>query len=168
MGLTAQTLKKVQTVSSQPEIISVPGHWDISYNYSAGEVGSEFLRRLRDEQRISGRLCPVCERVLLPPRGFCDRCFVDTTEWVDVGSSGHIEAFTITTAAFLGQPEPPFAIAYVTLDGAGTAMVNFVKGVDLSNIERAAELLAIGNRVHVVWNPLREGRITDFYYELDD
>jgi uncharacterized OB-fold protein len=154
-------------MSSAPEVISVPGHWDISYNYSAGVVGSEFLRRLRDEQRISGLRCPSCERVLLPPRGFCDRCFVDTAEWVDVGATGRIEAFTITTDAFLGLPEPPYAIAYVTLEGASTAMVNFVKGVDLSDVERGAELLAIGNKVRVFWEPERHARITDFYYQLD-
>lgn len=154
-------------MSTSAEIITVPGHWDITYHYSAGLIGSEFLRRLRDEQRISGRRCPACQRVLLPPRGFCDRCFVDTTEWVDVAETGTIEVFTITTDAFLGLPEPPYAIAYVLLDGASTAMVNFVKNVDLSDIERGAALLAIGNRVRVVWEPERHGRITDFHYELD-
>jgi uncharacterized OB-fold protein len=154
-------------VSAKTEIISVPGHWDIAYSHSAGLVGSEFLRRLRDEKRISGRLCPKCRRVLLPPRAFCERCFVDTTEWVDVGQSGHIETFTIITDAFPGLPAPPYAMAYVTLEGASTAMVNFVKGVDLSDVERGATQLAIGNRVHVVWEPQRQARITDFHYELD-
>ncbi|MGD9855957.1 MAG: Zn-ribbon domain-containing OB-fold protein [Planctomycetaceae bacterium] len=154
-------------MNANTKLISVPGHWDITYNYSAGVIGSEFLRRLRDEQRISGRKCPKCARVLLPARGFCDRCFVDTTEWVDAGESGTIEVFTITTDAFLGLPEPPYAIAYVLLKGASTAMVNFVRNVDLSDIERGAERLAIGNRVRVVWEPQRHGRITDFYYELE-
>jgi hypothetical protein len=85
---------------------------------------------------------------------------------VDVGTSGRIEAFTITSEAFLGLPEPPYAIAYVTLDGASTSMLNFVQGADLSDIERGAELLAIGNRVNVAWKTERQGRITDFYYQL--
>ena len=154
-------------MSAEPEIISVPGHWEFSYEYSAGILGSEFFRRLRDEKRISGLLCPGCERVLLPPRGFCDRCFVETPDWVDVGMSGVIEAFTINSDAFQGLPEPPYAIAYVILEGASTAMVNFVKDVDLSDISRGAELLAIGNRVQVVWEDRRHGRITDFHYQLE-
>lgn len=154
-------------MSTEAEIISIPGRWDISYEYSAGVIGSEFLRRLRDDQIISGRRCPTCQRVLMPPRSFCDRCFAETTDWVDVGTSGTIEAFTITSDAFQGLPDPPCAIAYATLDGASTAMLNFVKGVDLSSIERGAELLAVGNRVRVVWKDQREGRITDFYYELE-
>lgn len=154
-------------MSTESDIITIPGHWDISYEHSAGAVGSTFLRRLRDDKVISGRSCPGCRRILLPPRAYCDRCFVDTTDWVDVGETGIIEAFTITTDAFQGLPEPPYAIAYVTLAGASTAMLNFVKGVDLSDIERGAELLAIGNQVKVVWEDQRQARITDFFYQLE-
>src|SRR5262245_27504322 len=134
------------------EIITIPGRWDISYNYAAGETASEFLRRLRDEQRVSGVRCSQCRRVILPPRGYCDRCFVAVNEWVDVGPSGVIEAFTITSERFEGLPEPPYAIAYVTLDGASTALLNFVKGADLSDLAAAAKRLAIGTRVRVEWN----------------
>jgi uncharacterized OB-fold protein len=153
-------------VDTTQEILTVPGHWDISYQYAAGTTGSKFLRRLRDEKRISGVRCGKCRRVILPPRAFCDRCFLATDEWVDVGPGGVIESFTITTEPFLGLPDPPYAIAYVTLDGASTAMVNFVKGVDLSNIAEAARRLAVGNRVKVSWARRRKARITDFHYRL--
>ncbi len=151
---------------SEPEIITIPGHWDITYNYAAGVTGSEFLRRLRDEKRISGVKCPKCQRVLLPPRGFCERCFVATEGWVDVGTSGVIEAFTITSEPFEGLPTPPYAIAYVTLDGASTAMLNFVRGIDLADLKAAAKKLAIGTRVRVEWAEERQGRITDFWYVI--
>ncbi len=154
-------------MSEKSEILSIPGQWNISYNYAAGETGSEFLRRLRDEERISGVRCSKCERVIVPPRAFCERCFVPASEWVDVGPGGAIESFTVTTEQFQGLPEPPYAIAYVTLDGATTAMVNFVEGVPLTDLDEAAKSLAIGTRVRVEWKSEREGRITDFYYVLD-
>jgi len=153
-------------VESKQEIVTIPGHWDISFQYAAGATGSEFLRRLRDEKRISGVQCPQCRRVILPPRGFCDRCFAAVEGWVDVGPRGRIEAFTITTEAFLGLPDPPYAIAYVALDGASTAMVNFVRGVDLSDVHEAARALAVGTRVTVGWSRRRKGRVTDFHYRL--
>ena len=84
--------------------------------------------------------------------------------WVRAGA---IESFTVTTEQFQGLPEPPYAIAYVTLDGATTAMVNFVEGVPLTDLDEAAKSLAIGTRVRVEWKSEREGRITDFYYVLD-
>jgi uncharacterized OB-fold protein len=149
------------------DIISIPGRWDISYQYAAGETGSEFLRRLRDEQRVCGVHCPGCDRVMLPPRAFCERCFLPTEGWVDAGPGGVIEAFTITSEPFEGLPQPPYAIAYVTLDGASTAMLNFVRGVDLSDLEAAAQRLAIGTRVRIEWSAARQGRITDFHYVVD-
>ena len=154
-------------MSENPELITIPGKWDIRYDYAAGAVASEFFRRLRDEKRISGVHCKKCDRVILPPRGFCDRCFVETTEWTDVGQGGVIETFTINSMPFEGLPDPPYAIAYVTLDGASCAMVNFVVGVDLSDLRAGAEKLAIGTRVNVKWKEQREGRITDFYYEVE-
>ena len=155
-------------MSEKSEIITIPGHWDITYEYAAGATGSEFLGRLRDEQRICGIRCSGCERVILPPRGFCERCFIKTEEWVEVGAGGVIESFTISSEPFQGLPDPPYAIAYVTLDGASTAMVNFVRNIDLSDTQGAARRMAVGTRVEVKWKDVREGRITDFYYELSE
>lgn len=55
------------------------------------------------------------------------------------------------TAAFesLPLPEPPYAIAYVRLDGVSTAMVNFVRKLDLSDVPAAAAKLTPGTRVRV-------------------
>lgn len=147
------------------ELITVPGHWDLHFNYAAGEVGSTFLVALRDERRILARRCPQCERALLPPRSFCDRCYLETSEWVPAGERGVIEAFTIVCEQFEGLPKPPYAIAYVRLSGADTAIANFVRNVDLTEPAAAAERLAVGREVRVVWAEERHARITDFWYE---
>ena len=102
----------------------------------------------------------------MPPRGFCERCFVNSDEWVEVGLEGTIDAFTITMEKWPGNPDPPFAVAYVRLDGADTAMLNYVKGLDFSDLNATAKSLAIGNRVKVVFEEGREGKITDFQYLL--
>jgi uncharacterized OB-fold protein len=151
------------------ENISVPGHWDIKYNYAAGDTASRFLTELRDNERILGRECPECERVLAPPRSFCEQCFCDTTEWVEIGPGGRIEASSIIPNDLGSGPDAPYAIAYVQLDDASTAMVNMVEGVDLSDVEAAAEKLSIGSRVKAVFEPEaeREARVTDFHYELE-
>lgn len=148
--------------------IHVPGRWDIEYDHSAGETASRFLRTLRDDAQVIGRRCPDCERVLVPPRGFCERCFVDTDEWVEVGPEGRIESFTVVPRHLGAGPEAPFALAYVQLDGADTAMVNLVEGIDLDDPEAAAERLAVGSRVTAVFADAdeREARVTDFHYEL--
>ncbi len=148
-------------------MIRIPGRLDIEFGYAAGRAGSVFFNALGERKEILGTKCPECGRVLLPPRSFCERCFVETTEWVKVGNEGIIEAFTIVYENFEGLPEPPYAIAYVLLDGASTAMANFVKGMDLNNVEEALKHIKIGARIRVVFKRKRQGRITDFWYELE-
>jgi uncharacterized OB-fold protein len=64
-------------------------------------------------------------------------------------------------------PPPPYAIAYVRLDNVSTAMLNFVRGLDLGDVPAAAKRLAPGARVKVIFADEREGRVTDFHYELE-
>jgi hypothetical protein len=52
------------------------------------------------------------------------------------------------------------------LDGVSTAMINFVRGLDLSDVKSAAERLKPGTRVRVEFKDNPEGRITDFHYVL--
>ncbi len=139
--------------------------WDLTYRHAPGPVVGEFYRRLRDDGVLLGRRCPECRRVLLPPRAFCDRCYRDTEGWVEVGREGTVEAFTVVYQPFQGLPEPPYAIAYVRLAGADTAILNYVRGVDLADPEGAAGRLAIGTPVRVVLAPERRGRILDFWFE---
>ena len=47
------------------------------------------------------------------------------------------------------------------LDGASTALLNFVRGLDLSDVPAAMALLKPGARVKVVFKDQPEGRITD-------
>ena len=145
------------------ERILIPGSWRLDYSHAAGRAASWFLVALRDEGRILASPCPRCGRVRVPPRSFCEDCFVRTSDdWVEVGPGGVVEAYTVTRAEFPGYPPPPHALAYVRLDGAGTAMANFVEGLDL---EGDRPPLAIGDRVRAVFAPDRQGRIRDFHFE---
>ena len=102
----------------------------------------------------------------LPPRAYCERSFNTCDEWIEAGLEGTIEASTIVTAAFDNLPPPPYAIAYVRLDGVSTAMLNFVKNMDLSDVPAAANKLQPGRRVKVKFIDQPEGRVTDFHYVL--
>lgn len=148
------------------EIMVFPGEWHVRYNYAAGKVGTKFFKHLQNDAKIMATRCPKCGLVMLPPRGYCERCFVPAEEWVEVGNKGSIEACTIVTQQFEELPAPPYAIAYVLIEGAGTALLNFVKGVDLSNAREASKELKIGREVRVVFHGQRQGRITDFHYEV--
>lgn len=81
-------------------------------------------------------------------------------------SKGPIEACTIVIHQFEELPEPPYPITYVLPDGSGTALLSFVKGVDLSDARKASKELKIRRQMRVVFHRLRHGQITDFHYRV--
>ena len=142
--------------------------WDLTYNHTADPVTAHFLRTLRDEGKLLGIRCPVCERVLAPPRPFCDRDFCETEGWVELGSTGTLELFTVMNLAISGLPDPPYVLAYVTPDGADTAIGGFLEGVDLSSIDAAVAQLEVGAKVGIELREQRQGRITDLFFRRLD
>ncbi|MET7393744.1 zinc ribbon domain-containing protein [Dactylosporangium sp. NPDC005572] len=148
------------------DLLVLPGNWNFDYQYFAGETASRFFAELRDRRRIMGRRCPSCRRLLIPARSYCDVCYVETGEWEEVGLSGTLEAFAIILAHFPGLPEPPLAIGFVTLDGADSAILNFVRGVDLTDADAAGARLLRETRVDVVFSAEPAGRITDFHFVI--
>lgn len=150
--------------SEQEEPLTIEGRWNIPYRHTAGQAASRFFRELKDNKRIMGVRCPKCQRVLVPPRSFCERCFVPTEEWVQVKESGILTTFTICYAQFTSLPAPPYCVGLVKLDGADTGLMHYVGGLDLEDMEAAKKALSVGMRVQAVWRDDREGKITDIEY----
>jgi uncharacterized OB-fold protein len=111
---------------------------------------------------------PVDSSTVCATARFCDACFVDTTCWQPVSEHGTLETFTILTTSFPGLPEPPLVVGYVKLDGASTAVLNFVEGIDLTNFDDAGAWLLTKPRVRVEFKDVGVGRITDFSFVLED
>jgi uncharacterized OB-fold protein len=144
--------------------VRIPGSWNIPYQYTIGTFASAFFEALK-EHRILGCKCPNCGEVSVPPKSFCEPCFIPIEDLVEVGSVGTIEAVTVVTAPFAGSPPVPYAVAYVRLDGATSSIANYVHKVDLSDLEKLPAELKIGASVDVVFGDTPEGRVTDFWFE---
>jgi len=140
--------------------------WNITYTHALGETASYFYAQIRDNAKVFGRRCAKSGRVLVPPRAFSDQTLQPTTEWVEVGPGGRIEAFSIVYEQFQNLPDPPYAFGYVLLDGADTALGGFFRGVDLKDPAKAAEALKIGTRVVTKFAEKRTGDVLDFWYEI--
>ena len=151
---------------TEAEPFVIDQRWDLTYNHSADPVTAHFLRTLRDEGKLLGIRCPVCELVLAPPRPICDRDFCETEGWVELGMSGTLELFTVVNLAIAGLPDPPYVLAYVKPEGADTAIAGFLDGVDLSSVQAAAAELEVGAPVSIKLHDQRQARITDLYFEL--
>lgn len=146
------------------ELMTRQESWNITYRHALGETASWFYAQIRDNKKIYGRR-GADGRVLVPPRAFSDQSLEPTTDWVEVGPGGVIEAFTMVYEEFQGLPPPPYAFGYVMLDGGDTAIGGFFRGVDLSDPAKAAEKLKIGTRVMTHFAEKRTGDVLDFWFE---
>ena len=137
----------------------VEGKLALPYQYFAGAVGSKFLISLRDDRKILGQRCPTCEKVLIPPRQTCERCFADLTEsWVELGSEGVVTNFTVIRYEEPHQPlKPPYVLALIKLDGADTPMAHILGGIDPEKVQT-------GMRVKAVFAEKRIGSLMDIAY----
>jgi len=140
--------------------------WDLEYRHALGDTAGRFLNGLA-EGKIWG-IKSQDGRVIVPPRSFDDHTFTKNTEWVEVGTTGVIEMSTVVYEGFRGLPDPPYAIGYALLDGADTALVGYIRGVDLTDQEHAIEATKIGTRVKVVFAEKPSGTSADYWFEPID
>lgn len=133
----------------------------LRYEWDTGQAISRYLAELR-QGRLIARSCRACERVMIPPRMFCERCFRPTDDWVYVRDTGRIATFSLCYVTWdvrrLKQPQIP---AVIEIDGAspGMGILHLVKKVPANRVR-------IGMAVQAAWKPkgLRTGSVTDIAY----
>lgn len=136
----------------------------LPYRHAYGPNYGRLFDELGSRSGLLGSRCPNCRNVLVPPRAFCELCFVKTEQFLDVKDTGRIQGFSVIHLEFVGQTrKPPYIYAEIVLDGSSTRLIHNVGGID---IEHASETLSIGTRVRAVWKPVdeRNGTLDDIDY----
>lgn len=133
----------------------------LSYTWSTGVAIGTYLEGLK-KGTLLGVRCRSCNRIMVPPRMFCEECFRTIDEFVPVQDTGTVNTFAIcyirTDASRQKRPQLP---AVVELDGAtkGMGILHLLGEVKPADVK-------IGMKVKAVWKPARErkGDITDIRY----
>jgi len=149
------------------KVITFKWRPNAKYAWSAGIAYGRFLDELK-AGRIIGRKCNRCERIIVPPRMFCEHCFVATDEWVYVKDTGTINTYSLSYLdADANRIKDPILVAVIDIDGAspGVGILHLLGNVDPDKID-------VGMKVKAVWKPPeeREGSVTDilFWEPLED
>jgi hypothetical protein len=133
----------------------------LAYTWSAGVAIGTYLDGLK-MGKLLGVRCRSCNRIMVPPRLFCEECFKTVDEFVPVQDTGIVNTFAIcyirTDASRQKRPQLP---AVIEIDGAtkGMGILHLLGEVKPADVK-------IGMRVKAVWKPARErkGDITDIRY----
>lgn len=143
------------------KVITFEWRPNAKYAWSAGIAYGRYLDELK-KGRIIGRRCSRCERILVPPRMFCEQCFVATDEWVYLKDTGTVNTFSLSYLdADANRIKEPILVAVIDIDGAspGVGILHLLGNVDPEKID-------VGMKVKAVWKPPeeREGSVTDILF----
>jgi uncharacterized OB-fold protein len=135
--------------------LTFKGSINIDYEWSMGKAGSRFFTEIRDHKRIMGTKCRKCSMVNVPPRIFCEECFVDDIEWIALPSTGTLVTFGDCYFSTDGKKlSDPWMLGIVKIDGADGGLIHYLK-------ECRPEDLKIGMPMEIVFNEERMGNILD-------
>jgi uncharacterized OB-fold protein len=117
----------------------------------ASEESAPFWEATRD-RRLLLPWCTRCERAIWYPRTTCPVCLAQQVEWRDATGGGVIHAVSVHRRPGPGRVEEdgPYVVAFVDLEEGVRMLTNIV------NCE--PDVPAVGDRVHVSWIPLSDGR----------
>ncbi len=137
---------------------------DCAYAWDMGVAINRYLAELK-KGKIIATECRKCRRIMLPPRLFCELCYVPCGGWRYVEDTGTVNTFSIChvhwDASRIKEGEKPHLPAVIEIDGASQGM-----GIMHLLGEVEPDKIKIGMKVKAVWKPEEErtGSITDIKY----
>jgi uncharacterized protein len=112
---------------------------------------TEHFWQAAKEHRLTAAKCAQCGTFRMPPTPFCGNCQSQETEWPTLPGTATIFSFAICTKSpFPDVPDFTYVPIVVDLDGAPGARL-------VSNFVGDADTVAIGMKVMVDWNGIKDG-----------
>lgn len=134
---------------------------DAKYAWDHGVAIGRYLAGLKQGKLLAVH-CDKCGRTMVPPRVFCEWCFVPLDRWVEVKDTGIINTFSLCYVTWdVKRIKDPLIPAVIEIDGTsqGMGIMHLLGGADPKTFKRDM-------KVKAVWKPAaeREGAITDILY----
>jgi uncharacterized OB-fold protein len=135
---------------------TTPTFWEdeipVNYIYTFGLAGEAFFRAIKDKGTFVGTRCDACDVTFVPPKIYCDRCFSKLEKYIDVGTVGYIETFTVSFKNIDGSDKPrPRILAMIRIDATDGGVIHYLQGIPIEEI-------APGMPVQAIFKPKAERR----------
>lgn len=130
----------------------------VTNRYTYGIAGEKFYRAIKESGQLLGTHCPNCRLTYVPATIFCQRCFSELVNWIDVGTTGELHTFTLLYKNLDGSiNNAPIAIGFIKIaDGGLIHLIGEIKPEEIS----------IGIQLQAKFRPKKDriGAITDIQY----
>lgn len=134
------------------------GDMEADYIYPTGIAGDKFFKELKKSGQLVAGECGKCGTTYVPPRMYCENCFVEIETWKTLPPEGTITTFTIASLDEKNHKLPkPRIWAHIKIGDGG--LVHNLGDVEPGNV-------SIGMKVEAVLKPEanRKGEISDILY----
>ncbi|AWR99239.1 Zn-ribbon domain-containing OB-fold protein [Metallosphaera hakonensis] len=118
------------------------------YVYTLGIDGETFMQGLK-QGKIIGRKCPKCGRVYVPPRMYCEDCFIENKDYIEVHEP-YLDSYTVIHYDNRGARLEPLTIGLVRFKGVSGGLLALVDGKPEIGRKVEIESFDIPLRVKVV------------------
>ncbi len=127
------------------------------HRYTYGNGYEIFFKNLMDKKFVAGK-CPSCEKLFIPPRIYCEECFEEINEFVEIKELPYIYSYTFLFKDLedndLKEPEIVVFLKWENVEGG---IIHRLKEVEIEEI-------SFGIKVEPVFKEKREGNINDILY----
>jgi uncharacterized OB-fold protein len=140
---------------------TTPTFWEgeipVNYVYTYGLAGETFFRAIKDKGILLGTRCDDCDVTFVPPKIYCDRCFEKLDKYINVGTVGYVETFTVTFKNMDGSDKArPRILAMIKIEGTDGGLIHYLEGIGIEEV-------SLGLPVQAIFKPKaqRKGGIED-------
>jgi hypothetical protein len=132
------------------DFIAQEGAISVWHRYTVGIALEDFFRELK-KGVFTGRKCPECSEVYLPPRTYCETCLVKLSDPIEIQPKARLVSYTKLWISLEGKRlDEPKVIGFFRFEGTKGGIFAPVKGI-----------LKIGGIYRPVLKKRRKGSIKD-------
>lgn len=132
-----------EKITDPRDLIQWKGNMEAKYLYTSGKAGEKFFEGLMDGKILANE-CPECGKVYVPPRLYCEDCFVRTEDdYIELEGTGTIRCYTVArTDTYEEELEEPEIWAIIDIHGADSGITHKVDA-DVDEVESGLEVKVV-------------------------